>query len=510
MKKTILATLVTSSIFCHAIPANATAISTNEPVKKPNVVVLYLDDAGFSDISANGGKVTTPKLDEFSRAGINLQSFYTSSSVSSPSRAGLFTGRLGNRTGMWGKHMHVLLDFDKDGLPQSETTLADILDDNGYDTALLGKWHLGVGDHNQFTPTRHGFDEWYGIPGSNDMFYNKFDNQKNIGALHCGTPEERKAALKERASKKADLIGNDGRGNQSAFDVPVYHSYKNNGKFDDNITGIMNQSEFTQDITNRAVHYIEEHKDNPFFLFVSYPQTHVPLFTSPKFKGVTDTAYGDVMKEIDDSAGRILSELHQQGLDEDTIVIFTSDNGPWLGYQKYGASGSALPYRDGKATTYEGGVRVPAIIRWSGHIKPGHSNEMFSALDFLPTLTKLTHSTLPNVDLDGFDMSLMLLQGKASPRQEMPYYYMGDLQAFRMGKWKIHFMTSSHMVKKKLDKPELYNLDEDISEKNNVADKYPEIVAKLAAQANKYDKSIGGWETPLFDLDDQYKGSNCK
>lgn len=506
-RKSRIAGAISSIILTVGImPVAVASPAINNNAEKPNVVVLYLDDSGFSDISANGGIFPTPHLDKLSKQGINLSNFYTSSPVSSPSRSGLLTGRLSARTGMYGKKLGVFFEMDKDGLPQSEVTIADMLKENGYDTMYYGKWHLGIGKDNKYIPTRHGFDNWYGIPTSNDMWVTipKYDDWELLKLMYEGHKDLAMQMYDQRT--KNIVVKNDGKGVQSAFAVPVYKSSNKNGKFHDEIVGTMQQAQFTQNITQRAVSYIKGHKKNPFFMFVSYPQTHVPLFTSKKFNHVTKTAYGDVITEIDSSAGQILDTLHKQGLDKNTIVLFTSDNGPWLPFSKFGSAGRALPYRGGKGTTWEGGVRVPTIISWPGHIIPRRSNQMISALDILPTLADLTHSKKPNVKLDGYNMARMLLKGDDSPRKVMPYYFMGKLQAFRSGNWKIRFIGSDYTGKTVfLKEPELYNLKDDIGEKFNVARFHPEIIKELTQQSKIYNKNLGEWKSPAFDLDDQIK-----
>lgn len=505
-KKRILASLIAATAVtiagCGDDTNNATAPVMREATDQPNVVVVYLDDAGYADISANGGKFNTPHIDKIANEGANFSSFYTSSPVSSPSRAGLLTGRLGQRTGMYGFQAAVFFEDSPEGLPQAEVTMPEMLRDNGYDTIMLGKWHLGIGaDGFEHTPNHHGFNEWYGIPTSNDMFFTDptMSSEYIYELMMQGLMQEAGEAM----AKRAFVIANpdSGWGTQDAFQVPVYHSFTDeNGVYNDNIIGDMQQVDFTQDLTNRAVDYIAENKDKPFFMYVAYPQNHVPLFASEQFKGQTESAYGDVMLEIDYSVGKIMDELEAQGLDENTIVVFSSDNGPWLRYDPQGAAGSALPYRDGKNSTYEGGVAVPGVIRWPGQIVPMQSDTMVSTLDMLPTIAKLTGTDLPDVVLDGFDISETLLYGAESPRTFMPYYYQGVLQAYRSADWKIHFVTSGLLDKEVLAKPALYDLRADISEQMDLADMYPQIVEQLISESTAYHNSFGEWHTPLFDV----------
>ena len=500
MKKNVLGSIIALTLASTCV--NATPLRASDD--KPNVILVFLDDSGFGDISVNGGKFSTPRIDELAKEGINMTSLYASSPVSSPSRAGLLTGRLESRTGMYGLKQPVFFETDKDGLPKTEVTLAKMLKNNGYKTLMLGKWHLGIGAAGtEFIPTRYGFDEWYGIPTSNDMFFSnpEISNTSLMLRSKLGTsPDEIKKIIAER---EALTVNKQGWGTQSAFNVPVYHSYSfDNGSYKDEIVGVMQQETFTEDLTNRAVNYIKDNKQNPFFMYIPYPQNHVPLFVSGKFKNNTETAYGDVMKEIDFSMGRIMDEVKKQGIEKNTIIIFTSDNGARYGYEKEGASGSSRPFRGSKNSTYEGGVRVPGIITWQGTIKPGQTKgDMYSLLDMYPTISKFTGSKMPDVKFDGYDISNSLIKGDNSPRTIMPYYYMGKLQAFRSGNWKIHFITSSLAGQVKLSSPELYDLNKDPKEEVNIADQHKDIVEKLTTQANDYHKSLGEWKKPLFDLE---------
>lgn len=506
-KKSILSTVAMTAIMAMTgCNENGTALATKpmrNPMDKPNVVLVLLDDAGYADISANGGQYATPNIDRIADTGVNFSTFYTSEPVSSPSRAGILTGRLGVRNGMYGKATPVFLEQDPDGLPKSEVTVAEMLRDNGYNTVMYGKWHLGIGkDGVEHIPTRHGFNEWYGIPTSNDMFFSnpEWDTYYNTKLLYTGHQQE---AMKNFTARESVIVGDskDGWGVQDGFKVPVYHSFYNKGQYSDDIAGVMQQKDFTQDLTDRAVKYIKDNKDSPFFMFLSYPQNHVPLFVSDSFKGKTSSPYGDVMSEIDYSVGKVMDTLQQQGLDQNTIVIFTSDNGPWLVYDKYGAAGSALPHRDGKNTTYDGGVAVPGIIRWSGQIVPSRSDDLISTLDLFPTIAKFTGSKLPSNDLDGYDISDTLLHGAPSPRKVMPYFYKGNLQAYRSGDWKIHFITSSPLGSTVLEHPTLYNIRYDVSESKDLSSVYPEIVQDLIKESESYKSSLGKFSSPLFDID---------
>ncbi|OUR86557.1 hypothetical protein A9Q81_28410 [Gammaproteobacteria bacterium 42_54_T18] len=513
-KKSVLASLIIAAtvtiVGCDGDANNDTpnidntnATSTRAATDKPNVIVVFLDDAGFADITANGGKYETPSIDKLAIEGANFSSFYTSSPVCSPSRAGLITGRLGQRTGMYGFTAGVLFEESPEGLPQSEVTIPEMLRDNGYDTIMLGKWHLGIGaDKFEHTPNHHGFNEWYGIPTSHDMFWTDPNNSSaNVYRLMLSGQQQE---AQELMAKRSFLMANPdtGYGTEGSWSVPVYHSFADGqGGFDDNIVGIMDQPNFTKDMTNRAVDYIAENKDKPFFMYVAYHQSHVPMIATEDFAGKTDSAYGDIMLETDYSVGRIMDQLEAQGIDENTIVILSSDNGPWLLWEQQGAAGNAYPYSDGKWSTWEGGVSVPGLVRWPGQISPGKTDAMMSTLDVLPTLATLTGSDLPDVELDGFDVSETLLYGVESARTFMPYYYTGEMQAYRSGDWKVHFIISDLSGKKTvLETPRLVNVKTDPSEQTDLAEKFPLILEQVVAESTAYHDSFGVWKTPLFDV----------
>lgn len=475
--------------------------------QKPNVIIYFLDDAGYADISINGGKYPTPNIDKLAQEGKNFSSFYVSSPISSPSRAGLLTGKLENKTGMYGVKNGVFFENDPDGLPKDEITIADMLKNNGYKTAMLGKWHLGIGNNNQHLPTRHGFEQWWGIPTSNDMFYSakEFQNDHLIQLMSVGKKDEAMDIFFKRekltySNKETGDVNND------TWNIPVFNAKKNqDGSYNDHIEGYMQQANFQQQLTKNAVKYIKENKDNPFFLYIAPPQNHIPLFMSENFKGKTDTPYGDVMLEQDWSIGEISKVLKESGIDDNTIIIFSSDNGPWLHYSEMGAAGSALPYRDGKGSTFEGGMRVPGIIKWSGKIKPSQTDEMISTLDLLPTLAAITNSELPKTDLDGVDNSGLLLNEEKSARKIMPFLTRGKVQAYRSGNYKVSFYESASLgALKKLDKPTMYNLKNDFSETTDIAEIKPEIYAKILEEAIEYRDNLT-WLPGVFDIGAQQK-----
>ena len=358
------------------------------------------------------------------------------------------------------------------GLHPNETTLAEMLMDNGYRTAIFGKWHLG--DHPKFLPANHGFEEYFGIPYSNDMWplHPQQGQIFNFGPL--------------------PLIEN----------VSV-------------IDTLTDQTQLTTQITERSVDFIHRNKDNPFFLYVAHPQPHVPLFVSDKFKGKSKRGlYGDVIMEIDWSVGQILEALKKNGLDSNTLVIFTSDNGPWLSYGNH--AGSALPFREGKGTAWEGGQREPFIIRYPGKIKAGTIIDVpVMAIDLLPTIAEITHSKLPERTIDGKSI-LKILTGETdeSPQEAYFFYYrVNELFGLRYGKWKLYFphtyRTMEGQVPGKdglpgeyrmvtLKEIELYDLMADKSETTNVAGAHPEVVAEIKAIADRMRAKLGD---ALMDMD---------
>ncbi len=510
MRKTLLGCAI--SVVIASSWANAATIDSGSgraPENKPNVVVVFLDDAGYADIGVNGGKYPTPNIDKMAEEGQNFSDFYMEAPVSTPSRAALLTSRVSLRTGVYGREMAVFDETDKDGLPKSEYTMAEMFRDSGYSTYMLGKWHLGIGkDGVEHIPTRHGFQEWYGIPTSNDMFEaNPEFRLKPVRKLLRDPKVFQNPEVMKMLGERDFNLANpkDGRANNDDFLVPLYHSFStDDGQFKDYQVGLLNQYTFMRNMTSRAVEYINNKKDDSFFMYVAYPQSHVPIFTSPEYNGVTDTAYGDVMVETDYSVGRIMNALKQNGLDDNTIVVFTSDNGPWLNYSSRGAAGSALPFRAGKSTPYEGGSRVPGIIRWSGQVKPGANSAMYSALDLMPTLASMTGANMPKeIITDGFDQSGNLLKGEESPRDFVPIFMRGELVGFRKGDYKLVFGGVGLVTNgNKRNKAEMYNLVSDEGEKVNLADKEPETYAAMVKLSEEYVASIGTPAAPLCDFDD--------
>jgi len=425
--------------------------------ERPNFVVIFTDDQGYADVGCFGAKgFETPNLDRMATNGMRFTSFYVSQAVCSASRASLITGCYPNRVSIYG----ALNPLAKIGLNPDEETIAEVLKKKGYTCGIFGKWHLG--HHREFLPLQHGFDEYLGLPYSNDMWPVWYD----------GTP----TAKDHRKATYPNLPLIDG--NETI----------------EELTKMEDQDMLTTRYTERAVRFIEKNKDRPFFLYVPHSMPHTPLGVSDKFRGKSQQGkYGDVIMEIDWSVGQILKALKKHNLENNTLVVFTSDNGPWLNFGKH--AGSTGPLREGKGTSWEGGQRVPCIMRWPGHILKGSvCDKMASTMDLLPTFAAISGAPLPKKKIDGVNI-LPLLEGKldANPRDHLFYYYGRPLQCVRQGKWKLHFPHRHRSYegvepgKNGLPGPyaqgetglELYDLENDIGERHNVADKYPEIVERL-------------------------------
>ena len=411
----------------------------------------------YADISPFGSKTRTPNLARMAREGMRFTDFYAAQAVCSASRVALMTGCYPNRVGILG----ALGPKSRIGINSNEVTIAEILKGRGYTTAIYGKWHLG--STPEFLPTRHGFDEWFGLPYSNDMW-----------PLHPVNPTNYPP-------------------------LPLYENEK--------VVQLMpDQTQLTSWYSERAVKFIERNKERPFFLYVPHNMPHVPLFVSDKFKGKSGHGlYADVIQEIDWSVGEILRALKRNGLDENTLVVFTSDNGPWLLYGNH--SGNALPLREGKATTFDGGVRVPCVMRWPGKIPAGaECREMAATIDLLPTIAKLAGTNAPTDRIiDGKDIwPLMSGQPNAKTPHEAYYYYWDrGLEAVRSGKWKLHFAHEYNhpnprggdarpgkIVKEKMGTA-LFDLESDVSEVHDVAAKFPGVVARLQQIAERPRADLG-------------------
>ena len=419
--------------------------------RSPNFVVIFCDDFGYGDLRCFGNPtIKTPNLDRMASQGQKWTQFYVADPVCTPSRAALLTGRYPIRNGMTSGERVVLFPDSAGGLPASEITIAEVLKEKDYATAAIGKWHLG--HLPQYLPMEHGFDSYYGIPYSNDMDFVK------------GVPNYRK-----------------GVGNPNFY--PDIKNY--NVPLLENLEVIerpADQNTMTQRCTLKAVDFIEENKDKPFFLYLAHSMPHIPLFVSEEFRGKSARGlYGDVLEEIDWGVGEILKAIRDEGIEKDTIVVFTTDNGPWLAFKTHG--GSAGPLRAGKGTTFEGGQRVPTIFWGPGRVKPGTVSEMGSTLDLLPTFAALAGTKTPeDRKMDGYDLSPVLSGEGKSPRDTFYYWARARLHAVRSGPWKLHVLQREPINYGRMapmEEPEIYHLEADISEAYDVAKTHPEIVARL-------------------------------
>ena len=468
----------------------STVIESEHRSQTPNIVILYTDDMGWGDIGAFGHPyIKTPSLDRLAAEGQQWTDFYVPSPVCSPSRAALLTGRHPVRTGLYGVGSPVMFPGDTRGMPHSEITLAEALHDKGYRTAIIGKWHLG--DAVDYFPTRHGFDYWFGIPYSNDM---QFVGRPGIEDLfkmqRAGKADELTAIF---ASFLEALQTPDYRD----YNIPLWRSDCLQGDcVDELLEQPAVQTTVTTRLTQEAVRFIEQAHDQPFLLYVPYTMPHLPIFADTPFQGKSLAGpYGDTIEEIDWSVGEIISALKASGVDGNTLVFFSSDNGPWQSASTEFA-GSAGPFRGAKQEVYEGGVRVPTIFWWPGKITPKVSSEIGSVLDLFKTVAALTGIEAEEA-IDSFDLSAELFAGEGTPRDEVALYRKGELRAFRKGNYKLHLFDQAQGGKP-LDKPELYNLRRDLAERDNVAVEHPEIVEAIKAAITKHRAGMNR-KPPLFD-----------
>jgi arylsulfatase len=466
--------------FIAAMATTWNSLANAVEAKSPNVVLIFSDDQGYGDIGCFGAKdVRTPNLDRLAREGRKFTDFYVAQAVCTASRAALMTGCYPNRVSLSGALNHT----STTGIHAEELLLPEILKARGYATAIIGKWHLGT--RPEFHPLNNGFDEFFGIPYSND-------NTKYHPVLHASMPP---------------LPLHDGRGVRE--EDP-------------------DQSLFTRRFTERAVSFIESQKDRPFFLYVPHVMPHVPIFASDQFAGRSQRGlYGDVIEELDWSVGKILTALDENQLASNTLVLFMSDNGPFLSYGNH--AGSAARLREGKLTTFEGGVRTPCLMRWNGRI-PADSecHEPACTIDLLPTLTALVGGEMPSKKIDGRDISPLLFDESAakSPHEALVFYAGSELQAVRSGEWKLHFahdylmaagppgrdgkpsnfekltpasitqsgihgIASRHGYQVAHTELALYHMQNDPGETTNVASQHPEVVTKLSRLAEPFREELG-------------------
>jgi len=460
MTRCFLPALALAAVVLCCLSAVQTLAAADQPPAKnlPNIVIIFTDDQGYADVGCFGAvKIKTPNLDRMAAEGIRFTDFYVAQAVCSASRAALLTGCYPNRIGILG----ALSPASQIGIHDDEMTLGELVKQKGYATAVFGKWHLG--HHPQFLPLRHGFDEYFGMPYSNDMW-----------------PYHPTAKFPPLPMIDGQKIVNP---NVTADD----------------------QKLLTQRLTQRAVEFIERNKDRPFLVYLAHHMPHVPLFVSEQFAGRSAAGlYGDVIEEIDWSVGQVLDTLRRLKLDRQTLVIFATDNGPWLSYGDH--AGSARPLREGKATTFEGGVRVPCIMWWPGQIPAGAvCRQPACTIDIFPTVARLTGAKLPDHPIDGKDIwPLISAQpGAASPHEAYFFYWGRELQAVRSGRWKLHFPHKYNTIvepgsggkpgKSQARQIELclFDLENDIGETTDLSQQHPEVVARLKALADRMREELG-------------------
>ena len=427
----------------------------------PNIVVIFMDDMAYGDIGPFGANIPTPNLDRMANEGRRFTNFIVPSAVCSASRSAIMTGCIHRRVGIDG----ALGPRSPIGLNPDEETIAEICKKKGYATACFGKWHLG--DRAEFWPLSQGFDEYFGIPYSNDMW-----------PFHPENPTG----------------------------YPPLQMVEGNKRQDEIITPEL-QKNLTTWYTERAVRFIENNKDRPFFLYVPHSMVHVPLFVSDKFEGKSGKGlFGDVVMEVDWSVGQILDTLRHLNLDKNTLVVFTADNGPWLSYGNH--AGSAAPFREGKGTSFEGGIREPTVFWWPEHVPAGtECKQLASTIDLLPTIAKLLDVPPPEKKIDGKDIRPLVFGEKdaVSPHEAFPIYYNNMLQAIRDTRWKLVFPHQYRTMEEqtpgkdgipgkyvqKMSPLALYDLDNDIGETTDTAEKHPEIVKRLQTAAEAVRADLG-------------------
>ena len=451
-------------------------------IGQPNVVILFADDLGYGDLGSYGHPyIRTPNLDEMAREGQRWTDFYAAAPVCSPSRAALLTGRYPVRTGQFGARMGVYFPNEAGGFPAEETTIAELLSAAGYRTGMFGKWHLGDAPHA--LPTRHGFDEWLGIPYSNDMDWEVGPDIDGMMRLsQAGKTDEVRRIYASRRALYANPVA-------GAWQVPLIRSVREGTSFQDTVVEQpADQSLITQRYTREAIRFIEQSGEAPFFVYLPYTMPHTPLFRSPSFEGHSlGGRYGDVIEEIDWSVGQIRAALRQSGQLENTLILFTSDMGPWLSMLTEGGRAGLL--RMGQGTTFEGGMRVPGIFSWPGHIKPGVVSEVGSTLDFYRTIAAITGLD-GSAGVDGYDLSSTLFERKPSARKALAYYRGGALYAYRSGPWKLHLRTQgAYGQGPELtvhEKPVLHHLHDDPSERFDVSEANEATIGALMAEISTH------------------------
>lgn len=453
---------------------NPTQTKPSSEQQSPNIVLIYVDDMGYGDVGVYGAKGwETPNLDRMALEGIRFTDFHATTAVCSASRAALLTGSYPDRVSVRGAYF----PNSKEGLNPNEKTIAEIAKEQGYVTGIVGKWHLG--DAKEMMPLAQGFDEYFGIPYSNDMWPIHYDGSK---------PD---------SIKNKNLLWK--------LSIPELPVIEGNEKIME-IKDINDQDRITTMYTERAVKFINKNKEEPFFLYIAHSMPHVPLGVSDKFRGKSEQGmYGDVIMELDWSVGEVIKALKENGIEENTLVVFTSDNGPWLNYGNH--AGSTAGLREGKGTMWEGGTRVPALMKWPARIKPGQeSDALMLNVDILPTITEIIDGKLPDHKIDGIAMRPVIEGKDVNLRHEFWGYYGGSLIFIRKDNWKLYFPHTYRSYKdvepgmdgfpgpyshKTLETPELYNLETDLYETNNVIEKYPEIAKELLKRGDVVREKLG-------------------
>jgi len=460
--------------------------------KLPNIVIIFIDDEGYGDVGCFGATgFQTPNIDRMASQGMRFTNYYSGSAVSSPSRAALLTGCYPPRVGI----TQVLFPFHDFGLNPEETTIADMLKQKGYATAAVGKWHLG--HHREFLPLQQGFDEYFGLPYSNDMWPVHYN----------GLPVTPDNYLKEWK-----------------LNCPPLPLIDGNEKIEE-IENLDEMDQITTRYTERAVDFIKRNRKRPFFLYIPHTMAHVPLGVSEKFRGKSEQGfYGDVMMEIDWSVGEIMKALEKYGLEDNTLLIFTTDNGPWLNYGNH--AGSAGGLKEGKGTPFEGGFRVPCIMKWPGVIPAGTiCNKMAGSIDILPTLAAITGAQLPSEKIDGVNI-LPLMKGEPgnNPRRVYFYYSGKNLNAVRKDNWKLVFpMTYNSNVGSVVGKDGwpgtmnrvdyaggLYDMRRDPGEQYDMKSVHPEIVKELEQLADSMRMKLGDARMEIRGTENRMPGRLAK
>ena len=438
---------------------------------QPNVVIILADDLGYGDLGCYGHPtIRTPNLDKMAAEGARFTQFYVAAEVCTPSRAALMTGRYPIRSGMAHDQFRVLRNNSTGGLPDSEITLAQALKQQGYATGMVGKWHLGVWTNNPaHHPLKHGFDFHFGLPHSNDM------------NPSVGNPPKANARVDQ---------------DPAWWNAPLFRGYEL-------LDPKADQTQLTRRYTEEATKFIADHKSKPFFLYFAHTFPHTPLFASDRFKGKSPRGiYGDVVEELDWSVGEVFRALREQGVADNTLVVFTSDNGPWL-LMGTETGGSAGLLRDGKGSTWEGGMRVPGIFWMPGRIKPTVERNVASTLDLFPTVIRLAGGATPtDRPMDGVDLSGLLFEQKKIEREVYCYYRGEQLYAARLGRWKLHLITQAGYGEKPVipAHPLLFDLEVDPSENHDVAEAHPEEVARIQAAIAKHRATVAPVRSQLIDV----------